>query len=68
MFLFSPARHLSRIAIGKANGCHKKKILDNPVLYQIPNYFHIKLNTSGRLSFIGLAIGPNQGKEVRNES
>ena len=49
-------------------GAIRKKILDNPVLYQIPNYFHIKLNTSGRLSFIGLAIGPNPGQEVHNES
>jgi hypothetical protein len=68
MFLFSPARHLSRIAIGKANGRHKKKILDNAVLYQIRDNLHIKLDTSGRLSFIGLAIDPNPGKEVHNES
>src|SRR5262249_17844085 len=62
MFLFSPARHLSRIAIGKANGRHKKKILDNAVLHQIPDKLHIELNTSGRLSFIGLAIGPSRAR------
>jgi hypothetical protein len=67
--IFSFPRHnaksknlLSRIAIGKANERHKKQILDNPVLYQIRDNFHIKLETSGRLSFIGLAISPNRAR------
>ena len=33
-------------------------------MYKILGNFHIKLETSGRLSFIGLAIGPHPGKEV----
>src|SRR5262249_14462131 len=56
------SKNLSRNAIGKANGRHKKKVLDKPVLYRIVENFHIELETSGRLSFIGLAIGPTRAR------